>query len=353
MKTIKCKLVLLFVLQYIMIYSCIAQDIKVSKKIIKEYPVNSSSKLNIENKYGNIQIINWNKPEVNITANITVTAKSKETAEEALKNIKVNISNQGNDVKVVTDFEDNLSNRVKHFNIEYVITMPASLSLKLFNKYGDVAINDLSGENNIEVKYGNLKINKLTRSNLKPLSEVTLGYSNCTIDNANWLKLTMKYSKLKVNQFKALIVVSKYSKISLERGSSLVSESKYDTYEIDQLQNLVLNAEYSNYSLNGLSKKFDLFSKYTDVKVSSLSPDFENINVQSKYGKISLGIDEHASYKLKGNASYCEIFYPKENSKVKRISNDSRTTLDGYIGTPNSKQSVVISSEYGNVKLIK
>ena len=74
----------------------------------------------------------------------------------------------------------------------------------------------------------------------------------------------------------------------------MVAESKYDTYELGVLNNFVVSAGYSNYKVEEITKKFQIESKYTHVKVESIPAGFEKISIENAYGGYKLGIDESA-----------------------------------------------------------
>jgi hypothetical protein len=70
MKAIKFKTLLLLVVFGIAINTSVrAQNDKVEKKYHKEYSVTANSKLYLENKYGDIDVRNWDKNQVTIDLN--------------------------------------------------------------------------------------------------------------------------------------------------------------------------------------------------------------------------------------------------------------------------------------------
>lgn len=333
---------------------------KLNKKLHHDFDVKKGSELVIRNKFGKVDVQNWDQQKVSIDVVITVDYANREKAEKLLSYIDVEFSTDGNKLQAITQIDDRF-NRIrnngwrsdgKEFSIDYTVKMPSDLTLDLLNKYGDIFINKLSGQTRIEVKYGNLKINKLTRGNTDPMATVVLGYSNGTIEEANWLKVKMKYSKLEFTRAKALLVNSAYSKLYIDKVSSIVADSKYDTYRVGTAQNFVVEGAYSNYKFEFIGNKLILDTRYTGTTVQKVDANFAKISIDNEYGGIKLGIDRSASYLLKAHAKYASISYP-EKAKVSRIIENTSTSVDGVIGSnPAPKAEVRIETRYGSVNLI-
>jgi hypothetical protein len=237
--------------------------------------------------------------------------------------------------------------------INYTVSMPVTVPLNLSNKYGNVFIDELTSTSTIDIKYGKLTANKILHDSKDPLTKVYLSYSNGTIQETKWIELDIKYSKINITNSKALALVSKYSKIYVTNASSIVSESKYDTYEIGNLNNFVTTAAYCHVDIGELSSKLQVDTKYTDVIINRISPNFENIKIANSYGTYKLGIDSEASYLLNSYSKYCSVIYPEDVAKVSRFNESNELKINGTIGKQQSpKAEVSITSNYGNIRLI-
>ena len=140
-------------------------------------------------------------------------------------------------------------------------------------------------------------------------------------------------------------------KLKIEEASSVVIEGKYDSYNFGKLSNLVINSKYSDISVDELSKKLEAETRYSNCKVEYIPPDFESINIDSKYGGYKIGMDKDASYVLDGEASYGKITY-NDSGRVSRIQESSSMTVNGTVGkNENPAATVHISTGYCDVRL--
>jgi hypothetical protein len=330
-----------------------------SKVLQKEFPANTQTDLEINNKYGDVHIENWDQNSIRIVVKITVDARDKNAADDLLDKLNVDFAQEGNHISAITKIAEDFGkshfsfgNNGKKFSIDYTVNMPKSNALKIINKYGNIFIDEMNGFVDVDLKYGEMNINKLSRADEKPMNQIVMAYAKAHIIDCNWLKLQVSYSGIDIERSKALILLSKYSQGNLGRTSSLVGDNSYDTYQVDALSNLVIEGKYSNFKINNVAKKVNLNTKFTDFQISSIPAGFESIEVNNQYGKIDLGIERGASYKLDATAKYTNIDYPSENAKVNKISENTRMSVNGTVGN-NPKASVKINTEYGGVKLIR
>lgn len=335
-------------------YKSAAQDEEMSKKYHETYNTTSNSRLYIDNKYGNVSIDDWEDNKVEIDVVVLVGDISRDKAEKILSYIDVAFSQEGDDIKAITTFDDRFSRSGDgnhKLEINYTVSVPKNIKLNLSNKYGNVFITELTGESVIDVKYGKLKANKIVRGNEKPLSEINLAYSEASIEEVGWLKSDLKYSILKIERSKALVLYSKYSKIYINEASSIVNDSKYDFLDLGKLSNFVINAEYSNLEIEEINEKLECSTAYTDCTVDVIPAGFESINIENKYGHYKLGIDEAASYSLDGYAGYSKITY-HESDKVSKISENTSMKVTGIVGKDdNTTSTVKVNTKYGSVNL--
>ncbi len=345
----------------LVLISCITVGLyatEVNKTLKKEFDVKDNSVLVLMNKYGKVDIENWDQNKVSIEVLIKVEHSDKERAIKLLDYLNVEFSSSGNELKAITNIDQRFSKiRDKRFgnnyySINYTVKMPADLDIDLTNKYGDTHIDELSGHARIDIKYGNLQANKIVRDNTKPLSSLILGYGKATIGEVNWFKVETKYSKLRIEKSRALILLSKYSsKIFIGEASSIVAESKYDNYEVGKCDNFVLEGAYSNYSCDYVGKKLNVTTKYSGILVKRIPAGFKEISITIAYGGVKLGIDPDASYYLKGESKYAKISFPSDGRMNKIVSN-TESSYEGTVGTdPNPKARINVSTRYGSVYL--
>ncbi len=358
MKTMKFKNYLLSIILLIVSFSIYSIG-DATKNIHKEYSVKNGYNMMVENKFGDIDIYNWDKDQITIDVTILVEHINDEKAQHLLDYINVEFYESDNEIKAITTFNegfDKITNSIftvgsKEFSIDYKINMPDYMNIIISNKYGNMFVSKVSGLTRLNMKYGNIKIIEMLNEKQEPMNKVELGYGNITIDKCTWLKVDIKYSNADIDNSNNLDINSKYSKLNIGNTESCTIDSKYDTYNFKKVSRLQIETEYSKYKIGQLDKKFIVESKYTNFNVNSVDQNFENISIENQYGSIKLNIDENASYKIEGEAKYCKIFYP-DNSSVSRIIENTEMQVNGIVGdNKNTTSKVKIDTKYGHVYL--
>jgi hypothetical protein len=331
---------------------------EVTKDIHKEFNAGAATTLSINNRYGDVVVQSWNKDQIVIDVKITVDMSDKERAEKYLSYINVQFSENNDVVSAKTVFDDKFNSSSwgssKRFSIDYTVRMPAKASLDLKNRYGNTDIDQVDGLAILDVQYGDLSVDKLTRGKESQIDKISISYGKCSVDEAGWLDIYARYSpSVEVEKSKALLLDCKYSKIKIGETSSIVADSKYDGITIDQINNLVIQTGYTTLRIGTLTKQLNYQGNYGSLDVNEIPSGFESIEVKTAYQGVKLGIDENASYMLDAHSSYGGIKFPDENYKNgKRIIENNSSTIEGTVGKEKDPKSTVkISSSYGNVKL--
>jgi len=332
---------------------------EVSKEFHKEYNSGANTTLDLNNRYGDIVIVSWDKDQIVIDVKVTVELPSRERAEKLMSYIDVAFSEDGDIIKAKTVIDDKFSftgwgGESKKFSINYNVKMPAKIALVLANRYGNTKINELSGLVNLDIKYGNLTAGKLTRGKDKPWNNINLAYGKGSIEEAGWMTLNIRYTgNLDITKSTAILLDSKYSKLALGEISSLVGESKYDNLRIDKIRNLDLENGYSDVKIGSLSTKLKYAGSYGSFAIETIPADFESIDLEAHYMGVKLGLAENANYELEGHVRYGGLKYNEDNFKFnRRIVENNSTEVSGVIGKEESpKSKVKVDASYGTVRL--
>jgi len=358
MNRIKYKSRLLIILSAL-IFCAQANSQELTKEFHKEYKAEPGTTLELDNRYGDILVQDWNESRIVIDVKVTLQLPNRERAEKLISYIDVQFEEEAGRIsaKTIIDEKFNFSgwgSSGRRFSIDYTVNMPAEANLEVTNKYGNTDIAELAGYFQADIKYGNLEATKLSRGNIKPLSRISLAYGKANLEEAGWLDIDVRYAgAFDIEKCQALLLDSKYSKININKAGSLVGNSKYDNIKIDQINNLVLSAGYTTVKVDNLEKTLEFDGKYGALTAERIASGFESLKTDTEYMGVTLGIDEDASYRLDANVSYGSVKYDESRfNNRKHIVENTSTELSGIIGNDQDPVSrVSVTSKYGSVKL--
>lgn len=317
-----------------------------TREIRKEFTVNPDAKLVLENKFGDIRISTCDENKVTVLVQITVDARDLESAVSIFEKVKVNFSNTPELVEARTVIEDNTNVRGK-FSIDYIVSMPVTMSLEADNRFGDLVAGEIGGKAKITIGYGNLEINKL--SNSDNLIEVKFGKADI-----DWIKgavMILKYSEFDGDYAGSLNLNSSYSNFSANKVIALDATFEGGNLDLQGTSVLACRSKFSDITIGTLDQKLELTNNYGSFEVNEVPAGFSSINVTNSYGNIDLGISLAAAYNLEADMHFCNLEYDAANATMNYLNDSSHDQqLKGAIGS-NPTGSVKVSSNYGNVSL--
>ncbi|MBE0680071.1 MAG: hypothetical protein IH592_15020, partial [Bacteroidales bacterium] len=315
--------------------------------------------LKVVNKFGAVVTETWDQKKIMVSVTVKVEHPSADKARKLLDMITVEFTEEGGNLTAETVFSSDFSSiswkgSNNSFSINYNIKMPASINLDIYNKYGNTVVDEVSGLTHLDVKYGDLNVDKLSRGNVKPLNSLVVAYGKATVEELGWAEINARYCGMfSVQRATALLVDSRYSKISVEEVSSLVAESKYDGYTVSNANNIILNGGYTDLNFKRVNKKLEVETKYGNLSVEKIPVGFEGVTVKAGYCAVRLGIDPAACYMLDASTSYGSLKVDDVNfSPDKRIIGNTSSEMAGKVGKcSNPSATVKVTASYGSVKL--
>ena len=157
------------------------------REIVKDFSVGDNPVLSIENKYGNIRIIEGTNRKITFKIEIRGEGRTEEAARKYAESVSVDFSHSGNRVSARTKFEPINCNNCGR-SVHYTVTAPKSVIPMLENKYGNIYLDNLTQPLTVELKYGNLFANAVHKAT------IDIGYGNVTMNKCNNLSVESKYS---------------------------------------------------------------------------------------------------------------------------------------------------------------
>ncbi len=362
MKIIPYKLVVLLLLIPVISFASDHRGrYKKVKKVSKTYHVSADNTLNINNKFGNVDITTWEENTIQIDVKITVSGNDEEALTEQLKKINITFNQEGNQVfasthigkKKSNSFFSNwlgwTSNSNSNFQIDYQVKMPISNNLDITNDYGTIVLNELNGKSKINCDYGKIIIGNLNNKNNK----INIDYTtNSNFDFVNEAHINADFSKFTIEKGNMIKVQADYTTSNYGEIKELEYDCDYGNINIDSVENIYGNSSYTTIKIGDLSNSANINSKFSGVKIRKILKGFKNIIIKSGYTNVKVGIDGETSAKLTLDARYGNISYDGELFNFNKIlEKTSLKTYNGYFNEKNSQSTIKISTEYGGIKL--
>jgi len=155
------------------------------KRIVKTYTDLKNERLVINNQYGDVVVKTWHQQKIMVVVTLSAHAKTQLAANRLLERVSIDAGRNENQISLtslikeqikplppgltlqkksgVTDTagRENLLPK-EGCNIRYEIFLPADVSMRIRNRFGNMTIADYSGVLDLENKFGNVKAGILT-----------------------------------------------------------------------------------------------------------------------------------------------------------------------------------------------
>lgn len=318
------KIILALLLPVLTIAFTNAAEKEHKREITKEFSVNSSPNLGINNKYGNIRIIEGKENKITFKIEIIGKGKNEKLAKEYAETVSIDFSQNGNTVTAETKLKSINCNNCGR-SIHYTVIAPKSAIMDLENKYGNIYLDDVITPLDVELKYGDLHAGTLADTDLD------IKYGKATIKSCTKLDLDSKYSGLKIDKVETLKV-----------------DSKYDNFAIGTVSDFSLETGYTDVKIEKLAKRIVANIKYGKLNISEVATNFSEIKIDAGYSRLNIGLTKNHSFKAVLHTKYGNI--RANNLTFNDVTLKKEDALVGTAGSNNNPSaSVTISASYGDI----
>jgi hypothetical protein len=359
----KYKLILTVAFTVFIFNSLPAQSNSEIRSFIKTAPVSRETSLEVNNKYGSIHITSWKKDSAYIRAEVKAFAPNQERLRKMFDGVKVNITETSYMIRAQTDFTQNINMLFESFKgmtskiisydsrveINYYINIPDYLNLKIDNKYGDVYMEDNTGNFSASVTNGSFKANSL-----KKASSLSLVFCDATINSLISGKIDASFSEITIGETEDLSVNSISSRFDIKKAGAILTESKRDKFFITNIDILQANTYFTDFNLGNVKKEMNLTTRYGSVNADLIEKGFEAIDINSGYSDISLGFEQGSSYNLDIRHINAFLVLPEKitNTEKKAIDEEKKEYMtSGTVGKNPGTTKVKIDANRGNIYL--
>lgn len=276
-----------------------------TKEISKHFKISPETQIEISNKYGKIDIKNWDKDSLVFEIKIKVEAKKLSKLEESVKGIDFDITHNEHFVIVRTGVDKNknsLGKEIQRFKetilksdgniqVDYTVWMPNTNSLKIDNKFGDIYVGDYHGKIDISLSNGNLKAH-----DFKGETNLTMSFADANINSMIEGQLDCNFSEMYIKEADLLQITSKSSDFEFNNIRELDIESRRDKFRIKKVDTLKNKSSFSIFRIDEFNDQLTFRSEYGSIELEHASPDFSRILIESKSTDINLYFNEEANF---------------------------------------------------------
>ena len=282
-----------------------AQSHTDKRSVSKQFPASRETTLEVQNKYGKIQVVTWDKDSVSVDVDIFLTESSASKLRKLKEDIQINFTGTNTYIIAATSIKSE-SGRIaselksvthtitgtnKQVEINYMVYVPEYMDVVLQNKFGDIYMDDLTGQVDIELSNGVLKANRL-----EGIANISLSFANGMIKSLGSTTMKLSYSDLTLGDVNQLDLVSKSSKLNVDKVNVLKINSRRDKFYFQHVEYFYGNSNFTQVWIYDFLRESDVYMKYGKLTIEHVNPDFTKIYVESDFTDVSLFFDRESTF---------------------------------------------------------
>ncbi len=326
---------------------CLASFVNKEKQLLRTYPESAVKELDIDNSFGGITVHTWSKAEVSISITIRSKAHSESKAAEILKHAIMDETSKHGIVSFRSGPEENYNiSGGNELRIYYVINVPANCAMKLENKFGDIDLPDLTGQQRIRLSFGNLKAGNLTNTG----NDIILKFGDGTIGDMNGGKLDVQHFNINTGRLHRVNASFSFGKVRIGSGDMLTLIHKFGSLKMGDVHELNGTIEHAPVQIEKLSGTTILEMKFSQGSSIHLT-EGGHTQIDASYSKVTISAGLHPNLTMDAVVEYGSLKSDSNNPlEIHKTGSDgpSKSFYAGKSGT--GKDVLNITSKFSHVK---
>ena len=335
--------------------------------------VKPGATIRLENQFGNIALLPWDKKELRLEFEFKALAKDKSQAESILKNMSIEKKEGSGVYSLELLGTDGGSNEERKIESHWTVYIPkAKFALIVANRFGNVNIPDYACKAlSAHVKFGALQCGSLQTDEQK--CELKVEHGSLKLTDCKTANVQAKFSSVEIVRCANLALnVQHHELVSIGTCTDLNLKSEFCNVTLDQAQNATVSLQHSGLNakavrnLNGSLRHSGIHIKEVAETLSIPSAehsailacivsakDFKSATADVQFGAISLQIPKEleATYQFK-----CEHGAIGIDKCVKTLNHTSTEEMfiqscTGSIGKANASARIKFTGAHSAIAL--
>ena len=302
----------------------------------------------IYNRHGDIIISPSQGDTLAVKVIINVESDSRNSADEVLKKIDIEDSQNEGRAYFRTSFsEDFYSNYA--FKITYEVLVPVKNTLKLNNQFGDIRLASPTTSLDITLKYGNL-----SHESAVPIDTVrgSLSFVKAGFNKTKVCELDLNNTDIAIQEVDKGTFTGQYYQLDIADAGLAEIKGKTTRLNISNINKININGDFCFASVEKIEEAGQIEITNGLLIIGSVGNHLKELSIANSNAPVNLTLPESLTYNLHGEVSNGQFIH--YNRKMFRIVSDhEKTSFSGSNSDDKEGASIVLFNENAGINIKK
>ena len=323
--------------------------IDLTRQIDKSFNIRKDTRIEVENKFGNVIINKWDKSVFQLKVSIEAKGSSEAKTQKILDAIEIEISDRISSgyLSIITQIDQVKGNN--SFSVNYEISMPVTNTMKLTNSFGNIYMGSYEGPLDLTVKYGQLMAEDLDRANIK----VEFSNSKCAIETLKSGSVDIRYSKMQIDKTGDIEIMSQFSEMQIGNAGIVQIDGRYGKFEFGKIKSLTGELQFAGLAIEHLVETIRIETKHGDgINLETVSRNFKNIEIDGQFSSININLESGTAARLRFELQFGNLKAEGTGINFNKVIKDHTSSeYEGYLGKSDAAAGIRVTNKYGNIRL--
>jgi hypothetical protein len=335
----------------------------------KESTIPQGSEIEILNSFGNVEVRATDSDRAILDVKKTIRAASRDEADRLERDFTFSIEQDGSRYRIASNRDgQNLAFGTprQRFKSSLAIQLPKHAVLHVDNRNGRVIIQDLTGNQNVANRFGDVEIRNVTgqvrvenRNGSVAVEDVTDSvtisnrYSNTTAKNVGGdVDIESRNGSVDVSTVKGNAVINNsYAPVNVESvQGTLTINGRNNSVDVQHVDgDINSDSSYQNVNIRDARAGVRITSRNGDLTLSFERPPQKDVTISSRFGSVTVDLPSSSAFIIDARTEFGEI-----DSDFDGLNHDNsrrERALTGKVGQGGPK--ITIELRNGNLHLGK
>src|SRR5262245_2970811 len=335
---------------------------------VERQNVAAESEIEIVNFFGDVEVRPAESDQITVDVKKTIRASNREEADRLDQDFTFSIDGEGSRYRIMSNRDQSgfHGSPRQRFKSSLTVHVPRRSAVHLNNRNGRIIFEDLTGNQSIVNRYGDVEIRNITgrvelenRNGAVTVQDITEAvlitnrYSNTTVKNVGGdLQIQTRNGSVDVSGVKGNATIdNSYAPVNVQNvDGDLHISGRNNSVDVDHIEgDIRADSSYQNVTIKDPRGAVTVTSRNGDLLLSFARAPQKNVSIEARYANVTLELPSSSAFKIDARTVFGDVDSDFDGLHVDRSNRDRM--IHGEFGHDGPQ--VTINTRNGTIRLQK